>query len=157
MPDTELEHILAEHAKDIVTDLTFAIKSLGGDYGRAPVEEIYGLSDAYFRAHCQHLLKGNFQPLVDFADLVAKKRAAERFRLHEVIRAGLLFKKVLYPVLVQHPWEDRQGLVQAILAVDKSVDRFVVNLAQIFVHYAKEYLAKDPLEFPVWVEPGQGA
>ncbi|HRY30021.1 MAG TPA: hypothetical protein P5079_08315 [Elusimicrobiota bacterium] len=147
-----MEKILLENKKDILTGMTFAIKELRGSYERRPIEEIYGHNEIYFKAHAANLLSGDFQPLVDFADMITRKRALDRFRLHELLRASFSFKKVLYPLLVQQCWEDRNELVKSIVALDRSVDRFVVNLSQAFVHYAKDYLARDPLEFPVWLE-----
>jgi hypothetical protein len=116
------------------------------------VEEIYGHNEIYIGALRAQLLKGDFQPLVDFADMITRKRALDRFRLHELMRAGMTFKKVMYPMLVQQGWEDRDELVRSMMAVDRTLDRFIVNLSQAFVHYAKDYLLKDPLEFPVWLD-----
>lgn len=147
-----LEKILTEKNREIVAGMTFAIKELRGHYERRDVEEILAHNEIYFNAHRRNLLKGDFQPLVDFADMITRKRAQERFRLHELIRAAYSYKKVIYPLLVEHCWENRDDLVRTMLRVDRSVDRFVVNLAQIFVHYAKDYLVRDPLEFPVWLD-----
>jgi len=149
---TDLEKILRENFKDIVSALTFSIKGLGGSYGKRPVEEIYGIAEIFVRAQMENIVKGNFQPLVDFADMIAKKRSSEKFRLHELFRAGMFYKNVVYPLLAQHPWANQEELMSAVQTVDRSVDRFAANLAQIFVHYARESLAKNPLEFPVWME-----
>jgi hypothetical protein len=149
----KIEEILAKDAKGIVTGMTFAVKEVGGSYARRPVEEIYEISDAYFRAHKTFLMKGHFQPLVDFAEKISRRRAKDRFRLHELMRAAYSFKKVVYPVFFEACWEDRNDLIKSLMMVDKATDRFVVNLSQVFMHYAKDYLLKDPLEFPVWVSP----
>lgn len=149
----ELEKILKEKGKDIVTGITLSVKDIGGHYGKRPVEEIHGFSEKFFHAQCANILRRNFQPLIDFAEMVAKDRAQEHFKLHELLRAGLAFKKVMFPILVEHYWEDRNDLVKSLILVDRSVDRFLVNLAQVFVHYAKDYAVRDPLEFPVWVDP----
>lgn len=149
-----IERILEKQAKEVTTGVTFAIKELGGSYARKPVEEIYGHNELLVDAHKAHFLRGNFQPLVDFVDMITRKRALDRFRLHELMRAGLCFKKVMHPLLVEQGWDDRDAFVRSMMALDKSVDRFVVNLSQAFVHYAKDYINKDPLEFPVWLERG---
>ncbi|HOW27575.1 MAG TPA: hypothetical protein PK876_03615 [Elusimicrobiota bacterium] len=147
-----LQEIFETRRKDIVTGMTFAIKDLRGSYERRPVEEIYKHCEEYYEAHVKNILEGRFQLLLDFADQLARKRAAEGFRLHELIRGSLMFKKVVYPILVEKSWDNKSQLVEHLLAVDRSVDRFIVNMAQVFVHYSREHILKDPLEFPVWLE-----
>ncbi|HRY28584.1 MAG TPA: hypothetical protein P5079_00955 [Elusimicrobiota bacterium] len=151
MSADSLDVLLGRQAKDLVLAMTFAVKDLRGSYARHPVEEIYAHNEIYFSAHRQNLLRGNMQPLIDFADMITRKRALDRFRLHELLRAAFGFKKAVYPLLLEHFWDHRDELVKSLLLVDRSVDRFVVNLAQAFVHYAKEDLARGPLEFPVWL------
>ena len=146
-----LGEVLSKNSKDLVTAITFYVKEIGGSYARRPVEEIYEVGEAFFRANKAYLLENNFQPLVDFADTIARRRSVERFRLHELMRAGLSFKHALYPLLFQAAWEAPSELEECLRRVDDATDRFVVNMAQAFIHYAKDSLAKDPLEFPVWV------
>lgn len=147
-----IERILEKHSKEILTGMTFAIKELRGSYERRPVEEVYAHNEIYLASYRAQMLKQNFQPLVDFADMITRKRALDRFRLHELMRASFCFKKVMNPLLVRYGWEDRDELVRSMMSVDKTADRFVVNLSQAFVHYAKDSIMKDPLEFPVWLD-----
>jgi hypothetical protein len=152
MGASHLTDLLTEQRKEIVTGMTFAVKDIGGNFRQRPIEEIYANNELYVRAHEANIVRGDFQPLVDFADRITRERALDRFRLHELIRAAFCYKKVVYPLLVNHCWEDRDDLVKSMLAVDRSVDRFVVNLSQAFVHYAKDFLSKEPMEFPVWLD-----
>jgi hypothetical protein len=151
MSSNLLERVLTRHEKDILTSMALSLKALRGGFEGRPVEEIYADAELYFRAQKTFLLKGDFQPLVDFADTIARRRAQEHFRLHELLRAALVFKKAVIPLLTEEGRESLDDLVTALLQVTRATDRFCVNMAQAFVHYAKGYLFQEPMEFPVWV------
>jgi hypothetical protein len=151
MGSEAIERLMDEQGKDITTSVAFAVKGVGGSYKNRPIEEIYKNAEVYVQAHRRNLLRHDFQPLIDFADMITRRRSLDRFKLHELLRASLSFKRVMYPLLIQQCWEDRDDLVKSIMVVDRATDRFAVNLGQIFTHYAKDYLSLSPLEFPVWV------
>jgi hypothetical protein len=147
-----LEKTLRHHRRDIVMAMTFGKKEMRGHFDHRPVELIYELCEQEYQAHCEHLLFNRFQPLVAFADALARRGVQEGFRLHELLRSATCYKRSVTPVLIQEFWDDRNALVTSLIQVDRSVDRFIVNLSQAFLLHAKETLASETVEFPVWVE-----
>lgn len=153
MNDEFLKGILRRHKRDLILAMTFAVKELRGGYDAQPVEEVYELAEAAFHGHGEDLFSGNFQPLVALAETLARRAARRRLRLHEVMRAAHSYKRAVVPVLISECWEDRDALVKFLMRVERSVDRFIVNLAQAYLLHAKDVLASEPVEFPVWSGP----